>query len=217
MSIPRSPRDPFRIFLLTWSGQLVSLVGSALTSFAVGIKIYQDSGSVTDLALVSFLYAVPILLLSPVAGALVDRWDRRRAMLYSDIGAGAGALAMLGMLAADRAGLWSLRPLYLLGPIMVTAVFDAFRWPAYQATTALLVPKRHLGRANGLVELASGTGQVIAPALAAALLTRIGIELVILIDVGTFAFAVLSLAMLRFPAPPASEAGRAAKIGRAHV
>src|SRR5262249_53338547 len=159
-------------------------------SFLVGLHIYQATGSVTMLALVSFLYAFPAVTLSPIAGALVDRWDRRRAMLISDLGAGAGTLLLWGLLAAGRAGRWPLQPWHLLLPIAQISAFGAIRWPAYTASVALLVPKRDLGRANGLIELAAGAGQVVAPFLAATLVLRVGIERVILVDVGTFAFAI---------------------------
>jgi len=202
-----------RVFFITWLGQLVSLVGSGLTSFAVGIKIYQDSGSVTQLSLVSFCYVAPLVLLSPVAGTLVDRWDRRRAMLLADAGAGSSALVMWALLSASAAGAIAIPSWVYLGPIAVTSAFDAFRWPAYQAATSLLVPKQHLGRANGLIELASGVGQVSAPALAAALVTRIGVQRVVLIDVVSFAFAIGSLFLVRFPAVPRSELGEKEAAG----
>jgi len=191
-----------RIFLITWLGQLVSLVGSGLTSFAVGIKIYQDSGSVTLLSLVSFCYVMPLVLLSPIAGTFIDRWDRRRAMLLADIGAGTGAVIMWALLGAGA----SIPPWVFLGPIVMSSAFDAFRWPAYQAATTLLVPKQHLGRANGLIELASGVGQVAAPALAAALVVRIGVQRVVFLDVMSFVVAIGSLASVRFPKPPARDA-----------
>jgi MFS family permease len=197
-----------RIFLVTWLGQLISVVGSGLTSFAVSVRVYQDTGSATQLSLLTFCYVFPAVVLSPFAGALVDRWDRRRAMLVSDLGAGIGVVFLAALLAAWQAGLCPLRPWYVFLPIMQISAFGALRWPAYQAATALLVPRRHLGRANGMIELATGVGQLVAPMLAAVLVVRIGLLRVILIDIATFAVAILSLLPLRFPAPPVSTSER---------
>jgi MFS family permease len=211
MTNESSVAHPLRVFGVTWIGQLVSIVGSGLTSFAIGVRVFQETGSVTQLALVSFAYAVPMTLLSPVAGALVDRWDRRTSMLLSDLGAGIGVLCLWLLLVAGRRGVWSLAPWHFLLPIMLISACDALRWPAYRATTSLLIPKQQHTRANGLIELANGAGQVGAPVLAAALVTRIGLERVILIDLSTFVVAVASLLLVRFPRPPASAAGQAGK------
>jgi len=83
-----------RVFIIVWLGQLVSLVGSGLTSFALGLWVYEQSGSVTQFALIGLFTALPNIVLSPLAGALVDRWDRRWAMILSDTGAGLCTLIM---------------------------------------------------------------------------------------------------------------------------
>lgn len=203
-----SPAPSMRAFVVTWLGQLVSVVGSGLTSFAVSVRLYQDTGSATQLSILTFCYAFPAVVLSPFAGALVDRWDRRRAMLVSDLGAGLGVAILAALLAASQAGFFPLRSWHLFLPIMQISAFGALRWPAYQAATALLVPRRHLGRANGMIELATGVGQLVAPMLAAALVLRIGLLRVILIDLVSFALAILSLLPLRFPAPKGAESAR---------
>lgn len=196
-----TPARSMRLFAITWLGQLVSVVGSGMTSFAVSVRVYNDTGSATQLSLLTFCYAFPAVVLLPFAGALVDRWDRRRAMLVSDVGAGLGVLLLLGRLAASQAGLWTLRPWHLFLPVIQISAFGALRWPAYQAATALLVPRRHLGRANGMIELATGAGQLVAPMVAGVLVARIGLLWVVIIDLATFAFAILSLLFLRFPRP----------------
>jgi len=211
-SSSRSAVDkPLRVFALTWFGQLISIVGSGLTNFALGVEVYARTKSVTQFSLITFFYFFPMMVLSPIAGALVDRWDRRRAMLFSDLGAGMGSLSIWFLLIADRTGYHALEAWHFYLPILVGSAFGAFRWPAYLASTALLVPKAQLGRANGLIELATGAGQVTAPVLAAALLSRIGLEGVVLIDVASFVFAVGSLLLVRFPRPVATVEGRASK------
>lgn len=196
-------RSSMRTFLVVWVGQLVSLVGTNLTGFALAIFVYLETGSVTQLSLVLLASQVPQLVVTPFAGALVDRWDRRRAMLLADTGAGASTLVIATLLLADSLEIWHLYP--LLG---VASVFQAFQWPAYSAATTLLVPKEQYGRAAGMVQLAEAVSQVIAPAIAGAVLTLAGLSAVILIDVVTFLVAVVTLLAVRFPAPEVSAAGR---------
>jgi MFS family permease len=197
-----------RVFLLTWCGRLVSYIGSGLTSFALSLHVYQRSGSITQFSLTSFSYFLPQLLLSPVAGALVDRWDRRRVMLLADLGAGLGTLSSWLLVAASEAGHWKLQNWHLYLTIGLGACFTSFRAPAFQATTALLMPKRHLTRANSLIDLAAGTGQIIAPVVAGALLGRIGLSGILLLDLAALTVAISSLLLVRFPAPPQSEEGQ---------
>ena len=199
------------VFGLVWVGQLISLIGSGLSGLALGVWYYQTEGSVTQLALFSFFNVVPSVLLSPVAGVLVDRWDRRRAMLVSDIGAGLCSVTIWLMLAAGQAGYWSLQPWHLYLPVALSSAFSAFRWPAYYAVTTLLVPKRHLARATGLIEIGPASAQIIAPALAGLLVVSLGLQGVILIDLSTFVFAVVTLLIVRFPRPEITSTGRAAQ------
>ena len=88
------PSPSVRIFIVVWLGQFVSLVGSGLTSFALGLWVYERTGSVTQFALIGLFTVLPGVILSPLAGALVDRWDRRWVMILSDTGAGFCTLMM---------------------------------------------------------------------------------------------------------------------------
>ena len=213
MTITQRASNRFWTFALIWFGQLISLVGSGLTSFALGVWVYQTTGSVTSYTLVILCAMAPNILLSPVAGALVDRWDRRRAMLLSDTGAGLGTLAIVLLLTYNKGGqLWP-----ILLATATSSAFSAFQWPAYAASTALLVPKEQLGRANGMVQFAQAVGFIASPALAGYLVTRIHVQGVILIDFITFAFAVFTLLLvplllsLVFDLSPAYRTKRAAQ------
>jgi MFS transporter, DHA3 family, macrolide efflux protein len=195
--------DPLPAFAVTWSGQLLSLLGSGLTNFALGLEVYQRSQSIMQFALVNFFFFAPALVLLPFAGALVDRWDRRRAMLIADLGAGMSSLFIFLLIAAGEHGIWPLQVWHFYLPFASAAVFDALRWPAYQSAITLLVPKRHLGRANGLVELSNALVLVVRPLLGGLLVLQIGLRGVVLIDLTTFLIAVGSLLLVRFPpAPP---------------
>jgi MFS family permease len=193
-------RTGFRAFLIVWAGQLVSVLGTTMTAFALQIWVYTETGSVSKLAFVSLAFAVPATIVSPFAGALVDRWDRRTVMLLSDVAAGIATLGIAGLYATDTLELWHV---YLL--VTVGSIGNAFQGPAWLASIPLLVPKQHLGRANGLVQLNEGLSLVMAPALAGVLLVWSGLGAVLIVDVATFLVGVATLATVRFPRPERHE------------
>ncbi len=190
---------PTRAFFMVWTGQLVSVVGSALTGFALQVWVYLETGSVTQLALVSLFLALPAVLLSPVAGALVDRWDRRLAMLGADVTAAVGTLGIALLHMSGNLEIWHIYALVGLG-----AIGNSIQTPAWMAAVPLLVPKRQLGRANGLVQVSDAVALVSAPAIAGALLATVGLGAVLVADLATFGVAVGTLAAVRFPRPERS-------------
>jgi DHA3 family macrolide efflux protein-like MFS transporter len=195
------------VFAIVWFGQLVSVIGSGLTSFAVGVWVFQRTGSATQFALIGLSAVLPRVLISPLAGVVVDRWDRRRLMILSDAGAGFSTLILVFLLATNQLDTWHI---YLIAAI--SAAVSAIQWPAYAATTTLLVPKKQLGRANGMVQFGQAAAEILAPALAGILLHTVRLEGVILIDFATFLFAVATLTIVRFPSPRAvglNQAGHA--------
>ncbi len=185
-----------RVFLIVWLGQLVSLTGSQLTGFALGVWVYMETGSATQFALISVATVLPYVLVSPIAGALVDRWDRRWTMILSDSGAGLSTLTLASLLFTGQLEVWHI---YVAAGL--NSMFNAFQAPAYAASTPLLVPKDQLARANGLVQMAMAGGMLVAPVMAGFLIAVIGIEGVILIDVASFSFALTTLLFVRFPKP----------------
>lgn len=195
-----------RVFTIIWAGQFVSLVGSGLTGFALGVWVYLTTGSVTQFSLILLSTAVPAIAMSPVAGALVDRWDRRKAMILSDSGAALSTLVIAVLLVVDWLEIWHI---YIV--MAISSTFSSFQWPAYSAATTLLVPKNHLGRAAGMVQTAQAVGQIVSPALAGILLVTVEIWGVILIDFATFLFALVTLLMVRFPRPEITAEGEAGK------
>ncbi|MBN1371452.1 MAG: MFS transporter [Anaerolineaceae bacterium] len=185
-----------RVFMLVWFSQLVSVFGSGLTSFTLGLWVYQQTGSVTAFSLMALAATLPRILLSPLAGVVADRFDRRLVMAVSDAGAGLSTLVVALLMATGRLEIW-----HLYVATLWSAAFSSFQWPAYSAATVQLVPKEQLGRVNGLVSIGRGASEVLAPALAGLLIGVIGVVGVILIDVVTFLFAVAVLLMVRFPRP----------------
>lgn len=188
-----------RTFITIWFGQLISMLGSGLTSFALSVYIYQETGSATQLGVSMLSATLPSLLISPLAGVLVDRWDRRWVMLLSDTGAGLSTLLIWLLLRDGHLAVWHI---YLAN--MANSVVGAFQRPAHMASTTLLVPKEQYGRAAGLTQLGAAVSQIVSPLLAGFLVGGIGIQGVILIDFGTYLVAALSLLLVRIPRPAVS-------------
>ena len=195
-------RSGTRTFYIVWFGQLVSLVGTSLSWFGLSIYIFQETGSVTQLALVMLAGIVPQLIATPFAGALVDRWDRRKAMILSDLGAGIGTLALVGLYFTGNLALWN-----ILIAVAFSGFFQAFQWPAYNAAMAVLLPKDQFSRGSGLVQLAQGLGQMGGVIIAGFLIATVGIGGIFFVDMATFLFAVTTLLLVRFPRPVQSDAG----------
>jgi DHA3 family macrolide efflux protein-like MFS transporter len=195
-----------RIFSIIWFGQLISTLGSGLTGFALGVWIYEQTGSATLFALNMLAYALPSLLVSPLAGALVDRWDRRWVMILSDSGAALTTMTVLLLVLGGNLQVWQVYLVTAIG-----AALNSFQWPAYSAATTMLVPKEHLGRAGGMVQIGEAISQLVSPAVAGALYVVSGLRGVTLIDFATFLFAVTTLLLVRIPQPEVSQEGRAGK------
>lgn len=175
-------------------GQFVSMIGTSLSGFALGVWVYQQTGSAFDFALISVVAVLPAVLLLPIAGAVADRVDRRKIMIVTDTVAAAGMLA-LGLLHwADHLHVWHIYVVACTG-----SVCTAFQRPAYLAAITQLVPKRYLGQANGLAQLGTGAGDMMAVLAGGVLVSLIGLHGVVLFDMATFLTGVTCLLLVRFP------------------
>ena len=181
-------------FLTVWAGQFVSTLGSSLTAFAAAWWVFERTGSATQFSLTVLFEVLPFVVLSPFAGVLVDRYSRRRVMISSDTVAAASSAALLLLLVAARLEVWHV---YLA--TLLNSVANVFQGPAYSASISLLVPKERLSRANGLVQLSGASGRLVAPVAAGFLLVAVGLEGVIAVDLATFAVALVTLLLVRFP------------------
>ncbi len=150
--------------MIIWFGQFVSLIGTGMTRFAVIIWAYQQTESATTLALLGFFSFIPYAIVSPVAGVVVDRFDRRKVMLVSDGLVGIVTILLLLMYSSGRLEIW-----HLFVAEFLIGSFESFQRPAYTAATTMLVPKESLGRINGLRNLAINASRVVAPFRGAAL------------------------------------------------
>ncbi len=190
-----------RAFAAVWLGQLVSVLATQMTQFARTIWVYEKTGSVTALGLTAVCYLIPFLALTPLAGAMVDRHNRKWMMALSDLGAGLATVLIFGLEAAGRLEVWHL---YLSAAI--TGAFQAFQWPAYSAAISTMVPKEQLARANGMMSLVESGPGILAPLLAGSLLGLIHFSGILLIDIVTFVLAVGALALVVVPQPQALKA-----------
>lgn len=167
-----------------------------MTHFAMGIWAWERTGQATPLALVGFFSFAPLIVFSPIAGVLVDRWNRKLVMALSDLGAGLVTMIILVLLLTDRLEIWHL---YLTG--IVGGTFGAFQWPAYSASISLMVPKKHYARTSGMISMAESGVGILAPILAGFLLPIIGVSGIIAIDLATLVIALLFLVVVLIPEP----------------
>lgn len=190
-----------RTFTVIWFGQLVSLVGTAMTRFALLIWAYEQTGNATTVALLGFFSYAPYVVASPLAGVGVDRLDRRLVMVAADVGAGLMTATLLLLYASGGLQIW-----HLFLAQALSGVFDSFQRPAYTAATTTLLTPAQYARASGMRSLADAGSQVAAPLLAGILLTLVDIEGVMLVDLATFLAAMGTLAAVHIPRPvPGSE------------
>lgn len=185
-------RKNFRRFLLLWSGELVSSIGSGLTSFGLGVYVFRQTGSAADMALVTLLAFLPTLLLSVPAGVLADRYDRRMLMMVGD---GCSALGILYVLYCMQTGGASLAQTCI--GVTVSSVFSSLLEPAYRATVSDLLEKEEYSRASGLVSLAGSARYLVSPILAGILLSVSDVRLLLLLDAATFLLTVICTGTVR--------------------
>lgn len=183
-------------FNLVWSGQFISLMGTAMTKFALLIWAYQQTSKATTTAMFGFSAVLPFVLLSPLAGMLVDRIDRKKVMVFADLGAGLGTIGIFILHSLNGLQIWHL---YLAEAL--AGACEAFQVPAYSSAITLLIPKDQYSRAHGMISLAHSTSQIAAPILAGILMPVIGIQGVMTIDIVTFLFAVAALIIVKIPNP----------------
>ncbi len=185
--------------------QTLSLIGSRMTSIGVGIFLFKSTGKTTPLLLMAFFNELPGMLASSFAGVWVDRWDRRKVMLFADLGQAIGSVLLIVSFLSGRFQLWQL---YFI--VFVQGSFSIFQGPAEDAAVTMLVPEAQRERANGLREMAFPFAGVIAPVLAGLVYAAAGIGGVLAVDLASFLAAVIALGVINIPNPPTSQEGSTA-------
>lgn len=181
-------------FFPIWGGQALSLFGSRLVQFALVWWLARETDSAIILATAAMMAYIPMVFLSPFAGALVDRWNRRSVMILADSGIALATVALALLFATGHAHI----P-FVYGLMFIRAVGAAFHWPAMQAATTLMVPEQHLSRVAGLNQSLHGMAMLLSPLLGALLIEILPMQGVLAIDVATALIAVLPLLFIRIP------------------
>ncbi len=200
MTIAETPKN-MRTFTTIWIGQLISLLGSGLTGFALGVWIYSQTGKATPFAMTVLFSSLPPVLLGPWVGSIADRYSRKKIILLADSGAALVTLAALILLMSGNLKIWNIYLIALAG-----STFGAFQEPAFSASVVMLVPKKDLQRANGMAQMSNALGNLISPILGGLLFGLIGLKGVILIDFITYFAALFTMLFSVIPQPSVPEA-----------
>jgi len=189
-----------RSYLLLWATQFLSGLGSGMTSYALVIWSYSQEGSALATSLTMVCSYTPYVLCSVFAGALSDRWDKKRTLLVCDALAAFSTLVMLFLLRTDSLRIWHLYVINFFSGLMNTV-----QQPASEVATTQLLPRRLYQKVGGLRQLASSVSSILTPVLATTLLSFGGMNLIIAIDLGSCMLAVIVLLFfIRIPQPALS-------------
>ncbi|WP_250125270.1 MFS transporter [Chroococcidiopsis sp. CCMEE 29] len=200
MTQPTHPNS-LRTFTIIWIGQVASLLGSNMTSFAMIIWAWQLTEEATPLSLLAFFTEIPVLIASAFAGVFIDRWNRKLMMMIGDTVAGLSNVAILILFLTNHLEIWHL---YLTGAI--NGLFGYIQGLAFSTSQSLIVPKQHYVRVGAMISLKTFGSGVLAPALAGVLYYIIGLSGILVIDLVTFIIAVGTLAVVQIPQPKQSAA-----------
>ncbi len=185
-------RSNYGKFLLLWGGEFISSIGGGLTSFGLSVYVFQKTGSAADTALVSLLAFLPVLLLSPLAGVLADRFDRCLMMMIGDGMSGLGLVYILVCMLTGEADLYQI----CIG-VFISAVFSSLLEPSYRAVVTDMLTKDEYSKASGMISLAGSARYLISPLLAGVLLGVGDVKLLLVIDICTFVLTVICTAVVK--------------------
>lgn len=180
-----------RSFLILWSSQTVSELGTAMTNYALIVWVYGQKGNASSLTMMTLCAFLPTILFRFIAGAVADRWDKKRVMLTTDLIAACGTVAVLVLHSLSALRLWHLYAINIL-----LSFTNAFQVPASFVATSLLVPEKHYTRVGGLQAFSGSAVTILAPALGSFLLAFGGMTVVIVCDLISFAVAFFCLLFL---------------------
>lgn len=189
-----------RAFAIIWSGQFFSILTSSLVNFAIIIWLSLETGSAEMLAWAAIAGILPQTLIGPFTGALIDRWDRKRIMMFADSFIALCTLILAILFWRDIAQVW-----HIFGLLGLRSIGSAFHMPAMQASVPLLAPTDQLTRIAGVNQIIASVSQIAGPALGAMLITIWDIEYVLLFDVIGALLAVTSLFFVHIPNPEKEE------------
>lgn len=194
-------------FFVIWTGQQISLIGSVAAQFALVWWLTRTTGSATVLAMATLVALLPTIVLGPIAGAYIDRWNRRAVMIVADSMIALVSLWLAYLFWRDAMQVWHVYVVMLL-----RSLGGSFHWPAMSASTSLMVPERHLARVAGLNQAMNGILSIVGAPLGALLMELLPLHGVMLVDWGTAALAVVPLFFVHIPQPQRPEMARRSSI-----
>ena len=185
-------------FYILWSTQSLSQLGSAITAFALTLWLYEKTGSALSTAALRICTYAPYVVMSIFAGALSDRFDKKKTMLFCDLLAAISTIVVFFLYKTDKLAVWHL---YLINA--VSGLMNTVQQPASEVAYALVIPKEHYQRTSGLQSLSRSLITIGNPVIAAAIYGMAGLDAAIAVDLLTFAIAFLALALfIRIPEVP---------------
>jgi MFS family permease len=187
----------FSAFTAVWFGQLLSVVGTRMTNFAVSIWVWDATGRATDFALVLLSAFAATVIFSPLAGVFIDRWNRRLTLMISDLGSAVATGLLLVFFLTGSVSMWQL---YLVN--FATGAFLAFQVPVFSSTITLMMRRGQYPRANAMMFAVRSVPGLFAPALAAALFAASDIRTILLVDTLSYVVAVAAVLLVGIPEVP---------------
>lgn len=185
-----------KTFMIIWFGQFISMLGSALSAFGLGIWIFQKTGSAASFAMSAVCTVLPALLFAPFAGSIADRKKRKAIILLTDSIDAFLKILIVTLLIFNKLELWMVYPL-----VFISGTLGTFQNPAFGASIPMLVPTDKLTRANGLLQFSSAIQNLLAPVIAGFLYPLIELKGLFIIDFVSFFFALASIAFIKIPQP----------------
>ena len=179
-------------FYKLWLGELISNIGSGMTSFALSVYVYEKTGSVSYISLITLLSFMPSIILSPIGGLLADRYDRRLLMIIGDLFSGLGLIYILWNI---QAGEKSIVPIFL--GITFSSIFTSLLEPSYRATLTDILDEENYAKASGLIQVAGSAKYLISPVIAGMILSVADIRVILLLDILTFITTCLMIFLVR--------------------
>lgn len=184
-----------KMFIFLWSTQSLSQLGSAMTGFALTLWLYEKTGSALQTALLSICTYAPYVLVSIWAGAVSDRWDKKKVMLICDTLAAGGTVVVLVLLKMDL-----LMPGHIYIINVINGLMNTVQQPASDVAITMITPKKYYQKTSGMRSFSSSLITILNPVLATALFSFAGMEIVIYTDLATFIIAFLALLIgIRIP------------------
>lgn len=179
-------------FYKLWLGELISNIGSGMTAFALSVYIYEKTGSVSYVSLITLLSFMPSIILSPIGGLLADRYDRRLLMIIGDLFSGLGLVYILWNI---QAGEKSIVPIFV--GITFSSIFTSLLEPSYRATLTDILEEENYAKASGLIQAAGSAKYLISPVIAGMIFSVANIRVILLLDILTFITTCLMIFLVR--------------------